>query len=140
MYGIGIVAEYLPYFIGAGVLIVLLIVATFILRAWSRSRVASIGASGGGAMGFGDIDAMLRKGLISKEEHARIRNRLATREVERSRQQESADRDRILIAQIERDPSVARELLPPEANARDIDRMLEMGMITREQYEKLRRD
>ncbi|MCE5228971.1 hypothetical protein LLG95_05165 [bacterium] len=67
-----------------------------------------------------DIDKMRRDGVISEEEYKKIRHKAAERELESMRQQNEAEQDRLILAEVELNPDAARKLLKPEQFAQQI--------------------
>jgi hypothetical protein len=92
------------------------------LIAWSLMRRGKQGAGKAefsGGMFIGDVDKMLQAGLITQDEYRAIKRKIATKALEQSRRQEASEaKDRAILEMAAADPSMLRQLLPPEALAR----------------------
>lgn len=124
--GIDLYYRVIPWAVlGTAALIVLLV----FWKIWKRmvtKKVQSIGD--GSAMSMMDVDRLRKKGLVSEEEHRRIRSALASREVERTRKKQRQEQERMLLSQVEQNPLAAYQLLeldqqapaPPAARPRPV--------------------
>lgn len=182
--GYEVVLQYVPWLaVPAIALVVLLIVRKMVRRSVNRNVRAQGIMSG---MSMMDLDQMRRQGQLSDEEYKRVRQTLARKELERSRQRAQSGDPRDILAQIELNPDSARQFITPEPDPvatkppapappeeaaddlvlefptaappqaarpkpasaprpaqanppRDIDILLKKGIISREEYDRLRK-
>lgn len=106
------VLNYLPYGIGLTVALVGLFILRLIFRSIINRRVRAI--KDDPAMSMMDIDRMRKRGLVDETEYRAIRRALAESEIDKERRRQQAERDKLILAQVEHDPEAAKLLLSPE--------------------------
>lgn len=104
-----VMKDILPWVAGVTIGLIVLLILKFFLRSSVSHKVRSI--KDGPAMSMMDIDQMRKRGLVSEEEYRAIRHSLAGGEVERERRRLQAEREKTILAQVEKDPEAARLLL-----------------------------
>lgn len=108
--------EYLPWVLGGGAAIFVLLI---ILRIWigmASRKVKKRGIPPG--MSMMDADKMRQKGTITEEEYRKIRSALAHHELQAERDRERIEREREILARLETNPELARELIQPVPDGR----------------------
>lgn len=104
--------DIMPWAIGVTVAFLLLFV---FLKMWRRIVTKKVRRMGGvSGMQMQDADALKKKGLITPEEHRKIRQAMANREMERMSAQRRDEHERDILAQAEINPDAVVGLLTPE--------------------------
>lgn len=96
--------------------LVVLIALTMLLKAYFARRVKR--QSGVQGMQYQDLDKMTKKGLVSPEEQSRIRQAMARQMTQRERELSEAERDRMILTEVEVNPEAAKKFLSAEQLAR----------------------
>jgi len=108
--------ENLPYVILVTVALIGLLIFRVVWKSMVTRKVRRLGLDSG--MSMMEIDRMRKKGIIDETEYRRIRSALAHHEVARNEDQQRIAKERAIIAQIEANPELARELIEPRPGER----------------------
>jgi len=104
--------DIMPWALGTTVAFILLLIFWKMWRRIVTNKVRRMGGVSG--MQMQDADALKKKGLITPEEHRKIRQSMANREMEHMSAQRRDEHEREILAQAEINPDAVVGLLTPE--------------------------
>lgn len=120
----------------------LIIIIFFIASYIFRKRINAFNQKNSSTESFTSFADLQKKGLISEEEYKNIRKRLVEKTLA-EREKEPITLEKLSIELIKQDISQSEKIEPPKEkpplNAIGIDDLLSKGLITEEEYQKLKK-